>query len=145
MNIVTDMTINTRRKYFVNIFVFVIFLLLVIPVFAKIDNESIVDVSVPKLSEDEIKGEDLYNQYCISCHGLNASGKKGKGPPLIHKIYKPNHHNDMSFVSAIRYGVKSHHWPFGDMKPIPQITDKEAYKIIKYLRKLQRYNNIYVE
>ena len=42
------------------------------------------------------KGESLFNTQCAPCHGQAAKGTN-QGPPLISKIYEPNHHNDFSF------------------------------------------------
>ncbi|HSM30420.1 MAG TPA: c-type cytochrome, partial [Woeseiaceae bacterium] len=63
-------------------------------------------------------------------------------PPLIHRIYEPNHHGDQSFYLAAKQGVRSHHWPFGDMPPVESITDAEVGQIVAYVRTLQRANGI---
>jgi len=38
--------------------------------------------------------------------------------------------------------VKSHHWPFGDMLPIPGVTDEQVGQIVLYVRNLQVKNGI---
>ena len=48
-----------------------------------------------------------------------------------------------NFVSAIRNGVRSHHWSFGDMAPVENISDDEILKVIGYIRFIQRANDIY--
>jgi ubiquinol-cytochrome c reductase cytochrome c subunit len=35
------------------------------------------------LSRGATEGQDLYKNYCISCHGQNAQGVDGRGPSLI--------------------------------------------------------------
>lgn len=35
------------------------------------------------LSPTAIEGQELFNNNCISCHGLNAQGVEGRGPSLI--------------------------------------------------------------
>jgi len=101
------------------------------------------NIKVPKIDEQYLIGESLFNKNCISCHGIHGVGVKGVGPPLIHKIYEPSHHGDGSFYSAIKYGVKSHHWTFGSMAAVKNISDEEIVEIINYIRFIQRANEIY--
>ena len=60
----------------------------------------------------------------------------------MHRIYEPGHHADQAFYRAVREGVRSHHWPFGDMAPIPGVPDDEIARIIAFVRTLQRANGI---
>lgn len=103
-----------------------------------------VDVKVPaELSAEAGQGEIYFNATCASCHGANAAGQDGVGPPLVHRIYEPSHHGDMAFVLAARNGVRAHHWKFGNMPPVEQrLTDAELSAIIAYVRELQRANGI---
>lgn len=86
-------------------------------------------------------GAQLFESKCAGCHGPSASGSD-KGPPLVHRIYEPGHHADASFYQAVSRGVKSHHWSFGDMPPIPGIVVEETGQIVSYVRKLQMKNGI---
>ncbi len=101
-----------------------------------------VSVEVPELSALARKGEAAYGRYCAECHGVRAAGGD-KGPPLVHRLYNPNHHSDESFVVAVRRGARAHHWRFGDMKPVPKVTNEELFTIIRYVRKLQKANGIF--
>ncbi len=83
------------------------------------------------------EGAAIFERRCAECHGREAKGSD-KGPPLVHKIYEPSHHADAAFYLAVRRGVKSHHWPFGDMPPVPGVGDGEVAQIIAYVRGLQR-------
>ena len=103
---------------------------------------ALVSVVVPDLSADGKQGEGLFNRSCASCHGKNAAGQDGVAPPLVHVIYEPNHHGDAAFHVAAKNGVRSHHWPFGNMPPVEGITDPELDKIVDYVRELQRANGI---
>lgn len=103
----------------------------------------IVSVTVPALSGGAAEGEIAFNDNCAVCHGKDAAGQEGVAPPLVHKIYEPNHHGDMAFVVAARRGVRAHHWPFGDMPPVPDVTDEELVRIVTYVRTLQRANGIF--
>ncbi len=98
-------------------------------------------VVVPDLSSNARAGEQVFNANCALCHGPNASGT-GLGPPLVHKIYEPGHHQDFTIQSAVRNGVPAHHWQFGNMPPVPAVSDEDIPNIICYIRELQRANGI---
>ncbi len=98
-------------------------------------------IKVPMLTAQAVAGEKAFNANCITCHGANAGGSD-KGPPLVHQIYEPGHHADMSFVLAAKRGVRAHHWKFGNMPPQPDVSDAEIAAIIRYVRELQVANGI---
>ncbi|MBW6418802.1 cytochrome c [Celeribacter sp. PS-C1] len=101
----------------------------------------IVAVTLPEtLSSDAQIGKRAFDGTCATCHGENAAGKEGFGPPLVHKIYEPSHHGDMSFLLAAQRGVQAHHWRFGDMPPQEGVTQGDVKAIIAYVRELQRAN-----
>lgn len=87
-------------------------------------------------------GKLAFEKHCGECHGINAAGTD-KGPTLIHRIYEPSHHADFAFVRAVRFGVRQHHWRFGNMPPQPEVTRAEMEVIISYVRELQRANGIF--
>lgn len=96
----------------------------------------------PAVTGDAGKGQQAFLNTCAECHGFNARGTD-KGPPLIHKIYEPNHHADIAFVLAAKQGVRQHHWPFGDMPAQPQISESQIRDIIAWVRQQQRQAGIY--
>ena len=103
----------------------------------------IVEVSLPaELSDQAQMGKRAYEAKCAECHGKNAAGQNGVAPPLVHKIYEPNHHSDMAFVMAAKNGVRAHHWNFGNMPPVEGLTDGDVELIARYVRELQRENGI---
>ena len=105
--------------------------------------EPIESVLVPdQISEIGLLGKNIFEIKCQSCHGINAAGRYEMGPPLVHKIYEPSHHSDQSFYRAVALGVKSHHWPFGNMAAIEGLTKGDVKAIISYVRELQRENGI---
>jgi mono/diheme cytochrome c family protein len=109
---------------------------------ASTDGGAIVSVNVPRsLSDVAERGKPLFEEACAQCHGANAGGS-AEGPPLIHRIYAPNHHADLAFVLAARTGVRQHHWNFGNMQPIAAIEESDLLKIVAYVRALQRANGI---
>lgn len=101
-----------------------------------------VQVTVPTLSTIAQNGSKVYERACAECHGQNASGGP-KGPPLIHKIYEPNHHGDQAFAGAILYGAKQHHWPYGNMEPVKGVSNQEIGFLIRYIREVQKANGIF--
>ena len=98
-------------------------------------------VRVPDLSAEAEEGAALFAENCAACHGPHASGGEG-GPPLIHKIYEPNHHGDGAFLMAARNGVRQHHWRFGNMPRIDTVSDADVARIVTYVREVQRANGI---
>ncbi len=107
------------------------------------EGAAIVKVSVPPLEGQAAMGERAFNAKCAECHGENAAGRQGKGPPLVHKYYEPSHHGDMAFRLAPRQGVRAHHWKFGDMPPVEGLTEGDINAIIAYVRSLQQANGIF--
>jgi len=99
-------------------------------------------VTEPTLPPKAAAGKVAYGNNCAACHGATAGGTNA-GPPLVHKIYEPNHHGDQAFIFAMQRGVRAHHWPFGDMPPIEDIAQEDALAIIFYVRTLQRANGIF--
>jgi len=90
---------------------------------------------------DPIKGQLLFNQSCQSCHGTNGRGTI-QGPPLVDKTYEPKHHANLAFNFAVKNGVRSHHWKFGDMPAVPEISPEMIGHITQYIRTLQKQAGI---
>lgn len=102
--------------------------------------DTIPGLRLPKLSATA--GKAAFDSNCAQCHGVNATGGTGKGPPLVHPIYNPGHHSDEAFYRAAHRGVQSHHWNFGDMPPQPKVSDAELAEIVAYVREIQVANGI---
>ncbi len=107
----------------------------------------------PEFIANEQKGELLYSEFCSECHGTISNRKSNRqanrelngesniiaagttqGPPLIHHIYKSDHHSDMFFYKAVQFGTYQHHWRFGNMPPVKNITPQQTGHIIKFIR-----------
>lgn len=103
----------------------------------------LVEITLPAaLTPDAVAGKVLFDGNCAVCHGPDARGQEAVAPPLVHVIYEPSHHGDLSFQRAVSNGVRQHHWPFGDMPPVENVTTDEVALIIAYVRELQRANGI---
>jgi len=87
----------------------------------------------PGLTPDAIRGKVLYTTYCAVCHGADLKGSD-KGPPFLNRIYESSHHSDAAFQRAAKFGSRAHHWKFGDMPPIPQVTPDDVAHITAYVR-----------
>jgi mono/diheme cytochrome c family protein len=91
----------------------------------------------PSLMSNPAIGKKLFEKHCASCHGIALNGSD-KGPPLLHRIYEPSHHADIAFQLAVKNGVRAHHWQFGDMAPVPQVTPDDVAHMTAYVRAEQR-------
>lgn len=104
---------------------------------------AMVEVVVPPLEGNAAIGARIFAEACAECHGVNAAGVEGAGPPLIHRIYEPGHHADEAFQRAVAMGVRSHHWRFGDMPPREGLTRADVAMVVSYIRALQKANGIF--
>lgn len=102
-----------------------------------------VAVALPDLAGDAALGQVVFADRCAVCHGPNAGGIEGAGPPLVHIYYEPNHHGDAAFFLAAERGVRAHHWRFGDMPPVEGVTRAEIAATIAFVRRVQRENGIF--
>ncbi|NNF54292.1 MAG: cytochrome c [Acidimicrobiales bacterium] len=82
-------------------------------------------------------GATVYQARCASCHGEDLRGTD-KGPSQLSIVYEPNHHGDDSYRSAISNGTAQHHWSFGNMPAVEDITDDQIEHVITYIRTQQQ-------
>ncbi|QID18467.1 cytochrome c [Nitrogeniibacter mangrovi] len=103
------------------------------------------DMSIPTPSPGFkprlIVGKTLYDKNCAKCHGADLTGTH-QGPPMLNPIYRPGHHADPAFQMAVAHGAQAHHWPFGDMPPVPGLTPDDVGHITAYIRMRQRHAGI---
>ncbi|PHS78813.1 MAG: cytochrome C [Rhodospirillaceae bacterium] len=97
------------------------------------------NVKLPAFNLTEKRGEAAYNENCAACHGERIVGTD-QGPPFLHRVYVPGHHGDAAFYSAAKIGVRQHHWGFGNMPPLPDLSDGTMKSIIAYVRGIQSVN-----
>lgn len=98
------------------------------------DNTTTADAVEPIPADAD--GATVYALRCASCHGDDLRGTD-KGPSQLSIVYEPNHHGDDSYRAAIRNGVPQHHWGFGNMPVIEDITDEQIELVISYVRNQQ--------
>lgn len=89
------------------------------------------------LMPNPVLGKPIYEKHCAACHGADLNGTE-TGPPFLHRVYEPSHHSDAAFQMAVAQGVRAHHWQFGDMAPLPELTPDEVAHITAYIRMHQR-------
>ena len=89
------------------------------------------------------KGDELFHgeATCAICHGADLRGTP-MGPPFINEIYGPGHHPDAAFFNAVAKGVQPHHWDFGPMPPLPDVSREDVEAIVAYVRSVQQENGI---
>lgn len=86
---------------------------------------------------DVMKGAQLFSTNCIQCHGKQLEGS-ASGPPLIHAYYHPDHHADLAFYLAVYQGVHQHHWQFGNMPAMKELTPDDAGHLLRFIRQKQQ-------
>ncbi len=91
----------------------------------------------PLAGGDPSRGADLFAFHCAGCHGAELDGST-VGPPLIHELYVPSHHADLSFLIAVQRGVEPHHWQFGRMPAVPSLEVEHVADIVAFVRQEQR-------
>jgi hypothetical protein len=84
----------------------------------------------PKMTQRLKLGKFNHHTYCASCN-------------FISRIYHPGHHGDKSFYIAAKRGVRAHHWPFGNVKPVRGVSDVQITTIAEYVRAIQQANGLF--
>jgi len=125
-----------RNILLVKLAVLVLFIACLVPLDSYAQGRQIPRPSAG-LMPDRAAGKMLYGANCAKCHGADLRGTE-EGPPLAHRIYAPSHHADIAFQIAAKYGTRQHHWNFGDMAPVKELTPDEVAHIIAYVRDAQR-------
>lgn len=92
---------------------------------------------LPNTGAIQQQGKLGYDENCASCHGSDLKGTR-QGPPFLHAVYEPSHHGDEAFYRAIANGVRAHHWRFGDMPAVANVSREQAKEIVAYIRQQQR-------
>ncbi len=83
-----------------------------------------------------VRGEQVYEQSCASCHGADLRGTP-TGPSLLSIVYEPSHHSDEAFRVAIQQGSPQHHWNFGPMPAVGGVRGTDIDAVIAFVREQQ--------
>jgi len=83
------------------------------------------------------RGAEVYAAKCAQCHGTELQGTDS-GPSHLSAVYQPSHHSDESFRRAVRQGSPQHHWRFGPMPPIEDVSGSDLESVIAFVRAQQR-------
>jgi mono/diheme cytochrome c family protein len=103
----------------------------------EVDPEALAALRGSAVPPRHAAGHALYDRHCATCHGPAATGAE-TGPPLVHPVYRTRQHGDEAFQLAVAQGVRAHHWRFGDMPPVPELTRDDVAAVTGYVRWLQR-------
>jgi mono/diheme cytochrome c family protein len=87
------------------------------------------------------KGEAIYQQHCVRCHGKSGDGLGPEAkdliiPPSSFLTLKSRSKTDMELLLAIKQGVlfsPMHGW--GD-----RLSDQEVWDVLSYIRTLAPFN-----
>ena len=130
-------TVRTSRKIWITI---ILLVLSALPACSQSETKP-KGAAAPAPADLQV-GEQKFMANCAVCHGAGGAGTS-QGPPLVHKIYEPNHHGDAAFQRAAANGVKAHHWQFGDMPKIEAVKPDDVDQIVRYVRWLQKQAGIF--
>lgn len=97
--------------------------------------------ATPVSTGDPVKGEELFNQVCIACHGPGGVGIEGLGKPFTTSEFIPTQNDDelLAFVKTGRPISDPANTTGVDMPPKggnPALTDEQILDIIAYVRSL---------
>lgn len=81
--------------------------------------------SLPSLSEDAKRGQNLFERNCAHCHGDDARGDEG---PDLHNLKK----SDARITKVVTQGIKGEMPAFG-----LKLSETDVKALIVYLRTLK--------
>ena len=88
------------------------------------------------ISSPNKQGENLYKQYCSTCHGDDGEGLRKLYPPIANADYLKLHRNELSclikngMTAPIVVNGQAYHAP---MPPNPQLNDVEIHNILNFI------------
>lgn len=94
-------------------------------------------VTIPELSEQGLRGREVFASACAQCHGADGSGGSRTGPPLIHPMYRDTMYPDFVLKQVILNGKREKNWRFGPMPAIENLNAQQVDDIIIFIRAAQ--------
>ena len=97
----------------------------------------------PEPAGDAAKGEELFNQTCLACHGQGGLGIEGLGKDMTTSEFIQNLSEDefVEFLEVGRSTSDPENTTNVDMPPKggnPALSDQDLLDIIAYIRTLQK-------
>ena len=99
----------------------------------------------PNRKADVKKGEEMYNRFCMSCHGKNGDGYQsmsagGSGSHVAPALWGENSYNDGAGMNRLLTNAAFVHsnMPLGTVWNHPAITTEDTYDIAGYLSSRER-------
>ena len=99
----------------------------------------------PNREADVRKGEEMYNRFCMACHGQNGDGYQsmsagGSGSHVVPALWGANSYNNgagMNRLLTTAAFIQSN-MPLGTLWNRPAITNEDAYDVAAYLSSKER-------
>ena len=88
------------------------------------------------------RGRLAFERECASCHGPTGGGTEN-GPNLIAARYGPSEMADALIRGAVLNGMPKRSAAHPGMPALPQLRPPELDSILRFLREIQRANDIY--
>lgn len=107
-----------------------------VPTGEKIKGTGLPDITLPDRPADTLRGKEVYELKCASCHGKNGEGVRNQAggyqyPPL----WGPDSYNDGAgmhrLITAAKF-IKAN-MPFGATADAPMLSDEEAYDVAAFI------------
>jgi len=118
------------QRYLVIGLVFVLIILAAFSIYWLTDSGRLVKAA-GELDEERVsRGQEIYNQQCVTCHG--AEGEGGIGPALNNRDLLKNTPDDLLF-SVIRSGVPSTQMPAWSINFGGPLTDEDVKDVVAFL------------
>jgi thiosulfate dehydrogenase len=99
----------------------------------------------PNRKGDVKKGEEMYNRFCMSCHGKNGDGYQsmaagGSGSHVAPALWGANSYNNGAGMNRLLTNAAFVHsnMPLGTVWNQPAITNEDSYDIAAYLSSKER-------
>lgn len=112
------------------------------PILEKSGDDRLAKLEFLERAADTVKGKIVYENTCMSCHGVNGAGVLNAHNKIY--IYPPLWGNEsfrngssMSRLSIMARFVK-HNMPYDSEKSIPTLTDEQAWDVSAYVLSQKR-------
>lgn len=99
----------------------------------------------PNRKADVKKGEEVYNRFCMSCHGKNGNGYQSmsagaSGSYVVPALWGANSYNNGAGMNRVLTNAAFVHsnMPLGTVWNHPTITNEDSYDVAGYLSSKER-------